>query len=295
MRELNEAKAKRPRLKAIAFSDDIFAPPRPWLEEFCARYKAEIGLPFIIFSFPRMVDDAKVKLMADAGLAWTTLGVQSGSERIRRDCYERETSNEEIIGACQTLARYGVERNLDFIGDNPYETDEDRFETVDLLSRLPKPFFFNYFSLTYFPGVDLTERALRDGFIRPEDTEDRAEKGYHLWGGSLVETRTPENLAWDIAYELTVHGMPRAFIHRMMRSGTFRRNLHTAARLARRVRDVARAKQRLVSRLRGIPYLVDMFWANTNRDQANPELFTQPNIDNSPFAQPIRPAVRRAS
>ena len=55
------------------------------------------------------------------------------------------------------------------------------------------------------------------------------------------------------------------------------------------------AKQRLVNRMRGTPYLVDMFWANTNRDQALPELFTQPNIDNSPFAQPIRPAVRRAS
>src|SRR4029077_7760989 len=107
-----------------------------------------------------------------------TLGVQSGSERIRRDCYERETTNEEIIQACRTLAKYGVERNLDFIGDNPYETDDDRFETVDLLSRLPKPFFFNYFSLTYFPGVDLTERALRDGFISPDVLMAVAQHGY---------------------------------------------------------------------------------------------------------------------
>ena len=55
--------------------------------------------------------------------------------------------------------------NLDFIGENPYESEADRRETVELLARLPKPFYFNYFSLTYFPGVDLTERALRDGFI----------------------------------------------------------------------------------------------------------------------------------
>ena len=59
---------QRPRLKTIAFSDDIFAPPRPWLEEFCARYKAEIGLPFALYSFPRMVDDQRVQLMRDAGL-----------------------------------------------------------------------------------------------------------------------------------------------------------------------------------------------------------------------------------
>ena len=87
------------------------------------------------------------------------------------------------------LARHGVGRNLDFIGDNPYETDDDRQETLDLLCRLPKPFYFNYFSLTYFPGVDLTERALRDGHIVPDDVEDVAQKGYHLWGGSLMGQR----------------------------------------------------------------------------------------------------------
>ena len=51
-RELRAAVRARPQLRAIAFSDDIFAPPRPWLEEFCARYKKEIGLPFIVYSYP---------------------------------------------------------------------------------------------------------------------------------------------------------------------------------------------------------------------------------------------------
>src|SRR5262249_2003034 len=45
MRELRAAVESRPMLKTIAFSDDIFAPPRPWLEEFCARYEREIRLP----------------------------------------------------------------------------------------------------------------------------------------------------------------------------------------------------------------------------------------------------------
>jgi radical SAM superfamily enzyme YgiQ (UPF0313 family) len=67
----------------------------------------------------------------------------SGSERIRRDCYERETTQEEIVEACNILARHRLIRNLDFIGDNPYESDEDREETLDLLCQLPKPFYFN--------------------------------------------------------------------------------------------------------------------------------------------------------
>jgi anaerobic magnesium-protoporphyrin IX monomethyl ester cyclase len=289
MRELSAVVAARPQLRAIAFSDDIFGPPRPWLEEFCARYKREINLPWCIWSFPRMVDDEKIRLMRDAKLWGTTLGVQSGSERIRRDSYERETSNEEILRACATFARYGIVRNLDFIGDNPYETTADRMETLDLLGRLPKPFYFNFFSLTYFPGVDLTERALRDGHITAADVEDVAEKGYRLWGGSLVESRAAEDLRWDIAYAMAVHGVPTGLIKRLMASRRFAGLMPQLARLLRRTRELARVKTRVVDRIAGRPNLLWLYWANTNRDDAFPSgPNIQPNFDSSPLSVPMR-------
>ena len=289
MAELHEAVRQRPRLKAIAFSDDIFAPPRPWLEEFCARYKKEIGLPFVVYSFPRMVDEKRVALMRDAGLCSSTMGIQSGSERIRRDCYERETSQQEIIDACTVLARHGVTRNLDFIGSNPYEDDSDRRETVDLLCRLPKPFYFNYFSLTYFPGVDLTARALRDGLIRPEDVEDVAQTGYHLWGGSLTDARSAEQLRWDIAYTLAAHGVPGWLIHRLLDSPLYDRHAQRFARLARGLHAIARWKSRTMGRLSGEPDIFQLLVDNTNRDRvAGEQLDIQPNIDNSPANRPLR-------
>jgi len=124
MQELRAVVAARPKLRVIAISDDIFAPSRPWLEEFCAAYRREIGLPFIMYLYPGMVEEKKVALMRGAGLWATTMGIQSGSERIRRECYERATSNETILEACRIFARHGVVRNLDFIGDNPYETEK---------------------------------------------------------------------------------------------------------------------------------------------------------------------------
>jgi len=287
LRELREAVATRPKLRTIAFSDDIFAPARPWLEEFCERYKKEIGLPFIVFNFPGMVDDRRVALMRDAGLWCTTLGIQSGSERIRRECYGRETTTQTILDACRTLKRHGVGVNLDFIGDNPYETDDDRLETLDLLCALPKPFYFNYFSLTYFPGVDLTERALKDGLIRDDEVEHVAQKGYHLWGGHLMGTRSDEQLYWDVAFGMAVHGFPRAFIRGLMKTDAFRRNIRTFARQMRRVRTIARAKGRLVDYVARRPNLVYQFWADTNRAEMPAEAVLQANFDNSPFSQPV--------
>ncbi len=285
MAELRKAVAERPALRAIAFSDDIFAPPRPWLEEFCARYKAEIGLPFVAYSFPGMVDERRIALMRDAGLWVTTMGIQSGSERIRRDCYERETTQAQIIEACHVLRRHGVTRNLDFIGDNPYETDADREETIDLLCALPKPFYFNYMSLTYFPGVDLTLRALRDGYIGPDDVEDVAQKGYHLWGGTLMSQRGPENLRWDIAYTMAALGVPKAVVMRVIHSKAFGPNVHRIAVVVRRLQEASRWRMRVQDRRAGRPNLLQMYAENTVRDFSPGSMsVVHPNFDNSPFS-----------
>ena len=287
MRELHAAIAARPNLKTISFSDDLFTPPRPWLEEFCERYKREIKLPWCIYTFPTLVDDKKIEMMSKAGLWAAVMGIQSGSDRIRRDCYERETPNAAIVRASQILAKYGVQRNFDFIGDNPYENEADWEETLDLLAALPKPFFFNYFSLTFFPGVSLTERALRDGHIGPDDVEDVAEKGYRLYGGSFVESRSVEQLSWDVAFILALHGVPKGAIRRLRSSSLLRKNIWTFVHLAQRFHNVARKKAELMSRLRGRPDLVVQHVTNSNREEMAVEPVVHPNFDNSPFARPF--------
>jgi hypothetical protein len=149
------------------------------------------------------------------------------------------------------MARHGVERNLDFIGDNPYEDETDRRATVNLLLRLPKPFYFNYFSLTYFPGVDLTDRALRDGFITPEQVEDVAQKGYQLWGGTLSPLRSLEDLRWDVAYMMAVYRFPRWAVNLFLDSSALGKRVHLAAEMMRQIRKLTRFKAHVIYRLTG--------------------------------------------
>jgi radical SAM superfamily enzyme YgiQ (UPF0313 family) len=56
----------------------------------------------------------------------------------------------------------------DFILDNPYETDEDRIESLKLIAEIPKPFHLHPFSLILYPGTQLYEMAKRDNLIWDE-------------------------------------------------------------------------------------------------------------------------------
>jgi hypothetical protein len=198
-----------------------------------------------------MVDEQKVTLMKDAGLWCATMGIQSGSERIRKECYERETPNEMVIRAAEIFAKHGVRRNFDFIGDNPYENDQDRYATMELLARLPKPFYFNFFSLTYFPGVELTDRCLRDGHIQPDDLEDIAQKGYVLWGGTLSPLRSMESLRWDVAYMMLVYRFPYPLVRKLVDLPLFRTRANRAAGLMRGLRTASHMRDRLLYNLTG--------------------------------------------
>ena len=95
-----------------------------------------------------MVDDERITPHARRGSLACTMGVQSGSERIRRECYERETTDDEIVAACEIMERQRHRAEPRLHRRQPVRGRKDRLATLDLFLRLPKPFYFNYFSLT---------------------------------------------------------------------------------------------------------------------------------------------------
>jgi hypothetical protein len=103
-----------------------------------------------------------------------------------------------------------------------------------------------------------------------------------------MSTRSPEQLRWDVAYTLAVHGVPRRVLFRLLDSPAYTRNIHRFAELARQVRRVSRWKIAIADRMSGRPNLLRQYFENTNRDAASGEDLIQPNFDASPFSQPMR-------
>jgi len=233
MGELRLARDRYPNLQEIAFSDDVFTFDDTWLEEFCERYKREIRLPLLCYAHPNMVRDSTMKLLKDGGLKYVIMGIQSGSSRIREEFFGRRSSEQKILNAASILRKYRFRVAYDFISENPYETDDDRRETVKLITKLPRPFQLHLFSLGMFPGTKLTERALREGVIRLEDVECMSEKGYELFGGSLHLGREDKLLVWDVLYFLAKRGVPARTLLVLSRTKFFVQHIRTITKMLR--------------------------------------------------------------
>lgn len=173
IRELREAKRQCRKLVFVHFYDEIFPNLPGWVDEFAARYRREIRLPFTIWSHPRMVDLDTLKKLRSAGLTEVIMGIQSGSERVRREVFHRYESQEDILGAVEAIRAAGVFwGSFDLMLQHPFETLEDLKESYRLVKRFPA---FSYelqlHGLNFLPGTDIVEMAIAQGLFTREEME----------------------------------------------------------------------------------------------------------------------------
>ena len=186
LNEIKWAKNKFKGLKKINFYDDHFLLRNiKDLEEFSKGYKVEVGLPFFCEGHPDLIKENAIKILKEAGLEEVQLGIQSGSDRVNKEEYDRYTTKEQILESVKILQKYNVKIWCDLIFNNPYESLEEVKEAVEFLLTLPKPYVIHGFNLIYYPGTTLTQRALKDGFIEPLNGEVLSDSIEHISNSPL--------------------------------------------------------------------------------------------------------------
>jgi len=163
MSELSRAIAGHPQIEYINFQDDCFlACSDAYLEEFCVAYRRHVARPFVVRCIPAFVNAGRLKKLKKAGLAWMSLGLQSGSDRVLSDAYNRHSTAGHFLAAARLVHEAGIAAYYDVILDNPLENDEDRYKTIEVLMAAPRPYFLQLFALTLYPGSSLYERITAD-------------------------------------------------------------------------------------------------------------------------------------
>ncbi len=200
--ELKKAK-KEHEIRYIDFYDEVFTFDNKWVKEFSELYKKEIKIPFWANVSPFFVDKNNLALLKEAGLDSVTMGIQSGSEKILYDIYNRRTPLLEIIKSAQILYKMKIPVFFDIITNNPLETEEDCIKTFNLLLKLPqrKKFMLGLAKLSIFPNTPISRNI-------PEKSQ--------------LDTRMFE--FWNIMYLLTESYLPKSFLLKISRSNFLKNN-----------------------------------------------------------------------
>ena len=196
-------------ITAIAFDDDdFFFRPEDQLKDFADKYKRKVKLPFSAGMSANTFREDKLEILIDAGLKSIQMGVQSGSQRVLDEVFNRKVPVKKTQDVARKIKTYQQNFNLllglDFIIDNPYENDKDIIDTYKYFIVLPIGYRINVFRLSFFPGSPLYDRAIKDGFIEPFSME-----ASRLYAGDILYQNNYPTFLLYLIIKLYLHGLTK--------------------------------------------------------------------------------------
>jgi len=166
--ELQQLHDRFGRIGSLMIHDDILLYPK-WLATWNAEIRKRWGyVPYwcqmradFICKFPDLMRE-----MAEAGMSWVSIGLESGSQRLL-DLMVKQTTVEENVEACAILERLGVNVFGNWMLGIPTETPEDVKATADMMRRI-KPGFHSASIYCDYPGTSLSHYLKSNGLLLPE-------------------------------------------------------------------------------------------------------------------------------
>lgn len=157
-------------LSYVIFLDDTFTINHPWVFEFCRIFPERIGVGFSLHARAETMNPKLIDALAGAGCKHIVYGVESGSERVRREVMKRPVTNDRLVEIFHRTKETGIMVTANYMMGVPGERPEDLQATIDLHHRL-EPLDFGYFIFYPFPGTALFQTCRQQGYL-PDNWQD---------------------------------------------------------------------------------------------------------------------------
>jgi len=154
--ELKNA-AKSVNYNHVYFWEAIFSYNYNWILEFKNIYLKEINKPFFCNLYPNKNTYELLPLLKETGLNFACLALQTGSNRINKDIFQRYYDKKMFLKVANRLKELKIDFYVDVITYNPFEEEEDLKATLNLLEEIPKPFSLSVNKLNVMNGCKIKE------------------------------------------------------------------------------------------------------------------------------------------
>jgi len=166
IKEIEESlKVFRP--DSVIFLSDTFGVDSEWMEQFLSLYQKNINLPYIVSLRPELATEKNIKILGKYKCNTVGIGVESGSERVRKEILYRNYSNQLLLRIAEDLHRNRIKmRTFNMIG-LPGETEEEIWETlalnIQMKAEYPRGAIF-----MPFPNTKIVDYAIRAGYLKTD-------------------------------------------------------------------------------------------------------------------------------
>ncbi len=167
--ELSRAK-ERSWLSDLGFVDDCFGHDPAWLKLFSQQYRQAIGKRFMCIMDPRHVSPEVVGYLKDACCGEIMLGIQSLEPEVKDKVMNRKVSMEQMAQAIRLIKGSKITIAVDNIFGLPGQ-DVDEFMRSLLFYVPVRPDRILFYTLKYYPLIDVTLFARQNGYLSDEKFE----------------------------------------------------------------------------------------------------------------------------
>ena len=164
MNEIRYLLSSYKNISMFIFDDDLFTFYKKYVKKFCAAYKKVCSIPFVVNAHVGFFDEERAKVLSEANCKIVKFGVESGSERIRKQILQRHMKNEKIVKAIKTAHRFGLHSSVFLIIGLPDETFEDVMDTIKLMAKA-RPGRYRWSFFFPFPNTKAYELSARGNYL----------------------------------------------------------------------------------------------------------------------------------
>jgi len=170
-REIAAMKEAEPGFTEVYLEVETLGVKRKWALELCSelcefnsRQKTPVTFGTNLRVTPKADYEELFAAFAEANFRFVNIGLESGSERIRREVLKRRYSNQDIIRAVETARRHGLQVGIYNLIGLPGETPRDFRETIHV-NRLCQPDWFLLSVFYPYPGTELYDSCCQLGLL----------------------------------------------------------------------------------------------------------------------------------
>lgn len=155
-------------IKNIKFVDELFVLKKEHYVSLCQKI-IERGLKFNIWVYSRVntVNEGYLELLKKAGINWLAVGIESGSEEVRKGAIKGNFKEVDITKTIKKIQ----DTDINVIGNFIFGLWDDNFETMQMTFDLATELnceFANFYSAMLYPGSILYLKALKNEWKIPD-------------------------------------------------------------------------------------------------------------------------------